>query len=84
MGVEHRDEPDFREPVSTLAPAAIEDDRQYRAVIAILDRLFALGDRRTPAESDTFRALARVARDYEIEVAPVRVEILNHLMTGAR
>ncbi len=43
MGVEDRAEPISRRLAEGLAPAPIEDDRQYQAVIAILDRLFALG-----------------------------------------
>ncbi len=45
----------------------IEDDGSYRAAIEILDRLFALDDRRSPAELEYFQALANFAYDYEMK-----------------
>jgi hypothetical protein len=49
------------------SPAApIEDDDSYRAVIEILDRLFAREDLRTPIEMAYFRTLAQMACEYEM------------------
>jgi hypothetical protein len=45
----------------------IEDDGSYRAAIEILDRLFALDDRKTPAEFQYFHALAQLAYEYEMK-----------------
>ena len=72
MGIEINDldEADFRGLIAELPPEPIKDDRSYRDAIAILDRLFALDNRRTPAEMNYFRALARIARDYEIALDP--------------
>ena len=47
--------------------APIPDDQAYRAVIRVLDRLFERGASRTPAETESFRVLARHARQYEID-----------------
>ena len=55
---------------SPLGPIA--NDAEYRAVIAILDRLFARDKRRRPGELAYFRWLARLARGYEIAPAARR------------
>ncbi len=58
---------EFRELVAEFPLLPIDDDDSYRVAIAILDRLFALDNRRTAAEMNYFRALARIAHDYEME-----------------
>jgi antitoxin component HigA of HigAB toxin-antitoxin module len=57
----------FLDLVSEFPLLPIEDDDSYRTAIAILDRLFALDNRRTPAEMNYFRALARIAHEYEMQ-----------------
>ena len=53
------------ELVAEYPLAPINDDHAYRRAIAILDRLFDLGDRRTLAEMEYFHALAILACEYE-------------------
>jgi hypothetical protein len=43
----------------------INDDHAYSRAIAVLDRLFTLGDQRTPAETEYFNSLAMLACEYE-------------------
>jgi hypothetical protein len=66
-GMEFRLECDreSRELVVELPLTPINDDYAYSQAIAILDRLFELGDRRTPAETEYFKSLAMLACDYE-------------------
>jgi hypothetical protein len=54
-----------RELIAEYPLAPISDDRAYSRAIAILDRLFDLGDRRTPAEMEFFHKLAILACEYE-------------------
>ena len=69
---------EFAELVARFPLGPIADDATYRSAIAILDRLFALDKRRTPAELAYFRALARLARDYEVafdsRLRPARID----------
>ena len=55
----------FSDICSRFPLEPIEDDSTYRAVIEILDRLFALDDPRTPAELEYFQMLANLAYEYE-------------------
>jgi len=55
----------YRKLVAEFPLAPIFDDLAYGKAIAILDHLFDLGDRRTPAETEYFRALAMLACEYE-------------------
>ncbi len=59
--------PNVSEICSEFPLAAIEDDSSYQAAIEILDRLFALDDRKTPAEFQYFHALAQLAYEYEMK-----------------
>jgi antitoxin component HigA of HigAB toxin-antitoxin module len=56
-----------RDLVEEFPLLPLEDDDSYRIAIAILDRLFALDNQRTPAEMNYFRALARIAHEYEMQ-----------------
>ncbi len=71
MDIENPADADRRELVAEFALEPIQDDQSYQATIAILDRLFALDDRRTPAEWRYFRELARLAHQYEQALAMV-------------
>ena len=66
MSPEATQDPDFLELCSKFPLIPIEDDGWYQAALEILDRLFALDDRRTPAELEYFRALAQMAYEYEM------------------
>jgi hypothetical protein len=55
----------FSDICSTFQLQPIEDETAYRAAIEILDRLFALEEPRTPAESEYFQRLAAFAYEYE-------------------
>jgi antitoxin component HigA of HigAB toxin-antitoxin module len=57
--------PEFLKLVSKFPLEPIKEDHGYQAAIEILDRLFALDDRRSPAEMKYFRALAQIAYRYE-------------------
>ncbi len=65
MASDRPDDLDYRELVAEFSPGPIQDDQSYRAAIAILDRLFHLDNRRTPAQRTYFRDLARHAHEYE-------------------
>ena len=54
-----------RNLIAEFPLAPINDEHAYSNAIAILDRLFDLGDRRTPAETEYFHALAMLACEYE-------------------
>jgi hypothetical protein len=54
-----------RKLIAEFPLTPINDDHAYSQAIAILDRLFDLGDRRTPAETEYFHALAMLACEYE-------------------
>jgi hypothetical protein len=54
-----------RKLIAEFPLAPINADHAYRRAIAILDRLYDLGDRRTPAETEYFRELAILACEYE-------------------
>lgn len=54
-----------RKLIAEFPLTPINGDRAYSKAIAILDRLFDLGDRRTPAETEYFHALAMLACEYE-------------------
>jgi hypothetical protein len=60
--------PNVSEICSEFPLAAIEDDGSYQAAIEILDRLFALEQPRTPAESDYFQKLTEFVYQYEIQI----------------
>ena len=53
------------ELIAKFPLSPINDEHAYRGAIAILDRLFEAGDRRTPAETEYFHALAKLASEYE-------------------
>jgi hypothetical protein len=63
---------EFSEVGSRFPLTPIEDDSSYHAALKILDRLFALDDRQTRAESEYFRALAEIAFEYEMKRNRVR------------
>ena len=65
MGINTPPDAGFCALVNEFSLEPIHDDQQYRAAIAVLDRLFSLDHRRTPAERRYFRALACNARNYE-------------------
>jgi len=67
MGVDSMQDPEFSEVSSRLPLTPIEDDGAYHAALEVLDRLFALDDRQTPAQSEYFRALAEIDFEYEIK-----------------
>jgi hypothetical protein len=67
MGVETLQDPEFLELCSRFPLTPIEDHGSYRAALEILDRLFALDDRRTRAELEYFRELAQIAFEYEVK-----------------
>ena len=67
MGVEIGQAPKFLELSSRFPLKPLEDDDSYQAAINILDRLFAIDDRRTWAEMEYFRELAQIAYEYELE-----------------
>ena len=67
MGVDDPHGREFRELTSRFPLRPLEDDDSYRAAIEILDRLFALDDLRTRAQREYFRALARIAHEYEVK-----------------
>ena len=54
-----------RELIVGLPLTPINDRRTYSNAIAILDRLFELGDQRSPDETEYFHSLALVACEYE-------------------
>ena len=66
MGRDRLQYAELSEICSRFPLAPIEDDDSYRAAIEILDRLFERDDPRTPAELEYFRALARMASEYEL------------------
>jgi hypothetical protein len=66
MGLDSLQYAELAEICRQSPPAPIEDDDSYRAVIEILDRLFARDDLRTPAELEYFRTLAQMACEYEM------------------
>jgi hypothetical protein len=66
MRLDHMTEPGSSQLCSEHPLTPIEDADAYRAAIEILDRLFALDDRRTPAELQYFQRLARLASEYEM------------------
>jgi hypothetical protein len=53
------------ELIAEFPLSPINDDHAYSRAIAILDRLFEAGDRRTPAETEYFHALAKLASEFE-------------------
>lgn len=55
-----------RSPDAADPCGPITDDPSYRAALLVLDRLFDLGERKTPAQVATFRSLATQARRHEI------------------
>jgi antitoxin component HigA of HigAB toxin-antitoxin module len=57
---------EFLELCSIFPLAPIENDDSYQAALEILDRLFALDDRRTQDQLDYFRALAQITSEYEM------------------
>ena len=67
MSLDNMKDAEFSELCSKFSLTPIEDDRSYRAALEILDRLFALDDRRTPAEFEYFRMLAQLASEYEMK-----------------
>jgi hypothetical protein len=54
-----------RELIVGFPLTPINDHRAYSNAIAILDRLFDLGEERTPDETAYFHALALLACEYE-------------------
>ena len=54
MGLDNLQDAKFSDICSRFPLKPIEDDGSYRAAIEILDRLFALDDPRTPAETGIF------------------------------
>jgi hypothetical protein len=54
-----------REPIVGFPLTPINDRRAYSNAIAILDRLFELGDQRSPDETEYFHSLAMLACEYE-------------------
>jgi hypothetical protein len=56
---------DSREPIVALPLTPINDHRTYSIAIAVLDRLFELGDQRSPDETEYFHSLAMLACEYE-------------------
>jgi hypothetical protein len=67
MGLDNLQDAKFSDICAKFPLKRIEDDGSYRAAIEILDRLFALDDRKTPAEFQYFHALAQLAYDYEMK-----------------
>jgi hypothetical protein len=65
-------DPEFSEVGSAFPLKPIEDDGSYQAAVEVLDRLFALDDRQTRAESEYFQALAEIAFEYEMKRNSVR------------
>ncbi len=65
MVTEDVSEDRFRELVAEVPLDPITDERVYQSAIAMLDRLFALGERRSPGETEYVRDLAKLAADYE-------------------
>jgi hypothetical protein len=53
------------ELIAEFPLSPINDDYAYSRAIAVLDRLFESGDGRTPAETEYFHALAKLACEYE-------------------
>jgi antitoxin component HigA of HigAB toxin-antitoxin module len=53
------------ELIAEFPLSPINDDHAYSRAIAILDHLFESGDQRTPAETEYFHALAKLACEYE-------------------
>ena len=75
MAGEIGDDPHFRKLVAEFALTPIRDDRSYQAALAVLDRLFALDARKTPAERQYFRELACIAHHYEQALLPIGPEL---------
>jgi hypothetical protein len=69
MGLDNSQHAKFSDICSTFPLKPIKDDGLYRAAIEILDRLFALDDPRTPAESEYFQALVQLVCEYEEQTA---------------
>jgi hypothetical protein len=65
MSLDHLQDAKFSDICSGFSLKPIEDDGSYQAAIEILDRLFALDEPRTPAESEYFQMLAYFAYQYE-------------------
>lgn len=72
MGALSMQSPEVSEVGLRFPLTPIEDDGSYHAAIEVLDRLFALDDRQTRAESAYFRALAEIAFEYEMKRNSVR------------
>jgi hypothetical protein len=51
--------------IAEIPLSPINNDGAYKVAIALLDRLYDLGDRRTPAETEYFHALVLLACEYE-------------------
>ncbi len=75
MSLDNLQDAKFSDICSRFPLKPIEDDGSYQAAIEILDRLFALDEPRTPAESEYFQMLADFAYQYEktqlIEPSPL-------------
>ena len=67
MSFDHMHSAEFLELSSRFPLKPIEDDGSYKAAIEILDRLFAVDDLRTAAETQYFRRLAQFAAEYEMK-----------------
>jgi hypothetical protein len=68
MGLDNLRDAEFLEMCSNFPLTPIEDGASYRAVLEILDHLFARDEPRTPAESEFFRTLAELASEYELRI----------------
>ena len=65
MSLDNLQDAKFSDICSRFPLKPIEDDSSYQAAIEILDRLFALDEPRTPAESEYFKMLTYFAYQYE-------------------
>jgi hypothetical protein len=68
MSLDNLQDASFSDLCSTFPLKPIEDDGSYQTAIEILDRLFALEQPRTPAESDYFQKLTEFVYQYEIQI----------------
>ena len=67
MVIDRPHDREFFELTAKFPLMPLEDEASYEAALEILDRIFALDDRRTRAEREYFRALARIAHEYEVK-----------------